>query len=359
QHAVTMAAGLAAEGIKPVFAVYSTFLQRAYDQIIHDVCLQNLPVVFAIDRAGLVGNDGETHHGVFDLSFLSHIPNMTVLAPKDGPELERMLTYAVEDHKGPIAIRYPRGSEVKLSETSEDILSPEVLKEGRDVTILAVGNMVQTALEAADILKDNGLEATVVNARRVYPLPKNDLLEIIRKYESKYIVTLEDNVIESGFGSSVSSLASEENASWTVQSLGIPNKFVEHGNVDKLMASLGLKLEKAIKEYGVSVEGKICMDIGASTGGFTDCMLQNGAVKVYSVDVGYGQLDWKLRNDERVVNMERTNIRHVTGEDIEDKIDFVSIDVSFISLKLVLPVAYALMADQAEIVFLIKPQFEA
>jgi len=121
----------------------------------------------------------------------------------------------------------------------------------------------------------------------------------------------------------------------------------------------GLKLEKAIKELGVSVDEMICMDIGASTGGFTDCMLQNGAVKVYSVDVGYGQLDWKLRNDERVVNMERTNIRHVTTEDIEDKIQFVSIDVSFISLKLVLPVAYALMAEQAEIVFLIKPQFEA
>jgi len=121
----------------------------------------------------------------------------------------------------------------------------------------------------------------------------------------------------------------------------------------------GLKLEKAIKEYGVVVEDKICMDIGASTGGFTDCMLQNGARKVYSVDVGYGQLDWKLRNDERVVNMERTNIRHVTPEDLDDKVDFVSIDVSFISLKLVLPVAFSLMADQAEIVFLIKPQFEA
>lgn len=121
----------------------------------------------------------------------------------------------------------------------------------------------------------------------------------------------------------------------------------------------GLKLEKAIKEYGVSVENKICMDIGASTGGFTDCMLQNGAVKVYSVDVGYGQLDWKLRNDERVVNMERTNIRHVTPDDLGEQVDFVSIDVSFISLKLVLPVAFSLMADQSEIVFLIKPQFEA
>ena len=121
----------------------------------------------------------------------------------------------------------------------------------------------------------------------------------------------------------------------------------------------GLKLEKAIKEYGADVSGKVCMDIGASTGGFTDCMLQNGAVKVYSVDVGYGQLDWKLRNDERVVNMERTNIRHVTPDEVDEKIDFVSIDVSFISLKLVLPVAYNLMADQSEIVFLIKPQFEA
>ncbi len=147
QHAVTMAAGLAAEGIKPVFAVYSTFLQRAYDQIIHDVCIQNLPVVFAIDRAGLVGNDGETHHGVFDLSYLSHIPNMTVLAPKDGHELDRMVRYAVNDHEGPIAIRYPRGKEIFINESNDDIKKPEILKSGKDLTIYQLGKWFRQPLK--------------------------------------------------------------------------------------------------------------------------------------------------------------------------------------------------------------------
>ncbi len=240
QHAVTMGAGLAAEGIKPVFAVYSTFLQRAYDQIIHDVCIQNLPVVFAIDRAGLVGNDGETHHGVFDLSFLSHIPNMTVLAPKDGPELSKMLEYAVEKHDGPIAIRYPRGSAGQITEASSDVLTPEILCEGSDVAILAVGNMVSVALKTADILKENGIQASVVNMKCVYPVQKEKLSELVGKLNAKYIVTMEDNVLESGFGSSITSWACEEGLDLDIQSLGIPNKFVEHGNVDKLMVSIGL-----------------------------------------------------------------------------------------------------------------------
>ncbi len=179
QHAVTMAAGLAAEGIKPVFAVYSTFLQRAYDQIIHDVCIQNLPVVFAIDRAGLVGNDGETHHGVFDLSYLSHIPNMTVLAPKDGHELDRMVRYAVNDHEGPIAIRYPRGKEIFINESNDDIKKPEILKSGKDLTILSVGKMVSTALETAEKLESMGINASVVNVRCVYPLQTLDLEKVL------------------------------------------------------------------------------------------------------------------------------------------------------------------------------------
>lgn len=254
QHAVTMAAGLAAEGIKPVFAVYSTFLQRAYDQIIHDVCLQNLPVVFAIDRAGLVGDDGETHHGVFDLSYLSHIPNMTVLAPKDGPELEKMLKYAVEEHDGPIAIRYPRGSAMNLGETDNDVMEPQVLKSGEDVTILAAGKMVTVALETAELLEQAGVNATVVNTKRIYPLPKESLGNIIRDHKSNYVVTIEDNVIESGLGSAVSSWASEEGLALSIQNLGVPNRFVEHGNVDKLMTSLGLDSKSVAKRIQMKMK---------------------------------------------------------------------------------------------------------
>jgi len=240
QHAVTMAAGLAAEGIKPVFTVYSTFLQRAYDQIIHDVCLQNLHVVFAIDRAGLVGNDGETHHGVFDLSFLTHIPNMTVLAPKDGPELNRMLKYAVAEHEGPIAIRYPRGKAIEISGSDNHVSTPEVVKEGHDVTILAVGNMVERALMTSELLNEQGISCGVVNIRQVYPLKKELIGKIMLENASKHIVTLEDNVIESGFGSRVNSWIHEESLNLSVQNLGIPNRFVQHGDVEKLMTSIGL-----------------------------------------------------------------------------------------------------------------------
>jgi len=240
QHAVTMAAGLAAEGMKPVFTVYSTFLQRAYDQIIHDVCLQNLHVVFAIDRAGLVGNDGETHHGVFDLSFLTHIPNMTVLAPKDGPELNRMLKYAVAEHEGPIAIRYPRGKAIEISGSDNHVSTPEVVKEGHDVTILAVGNMVERALKTSEFLNEQGISCGVVNIRQVYPLKKELIGKIMLENASKHIVTLEDNVIESGFGSRVNSWIHEESLNMSVQNLGIPNRFVQHGDVEKLMTSIGL-----------------------------------------------------------------------------------------------------------------------
>lgn len=254
QHAVTMAAGLAAEGFKPVFAVYSTFLQRAYDQIIHDVCLQNLPVVFAIDRAGLVGNDGETHHGVFDLSYLTHIPNMTVLAPKDGPELERMLKYAVNEHEGPIAIRYPRGTAPDFEGVEGSVLEPEVVRDGNDLTILAVGSMLKTALETADILNENGIFASVVNPRCIYPLNKSKLKTIIDKNTSGYIVTMEDNVVEGGFGSSISRWLDEEPSDMLIQNLGIPNKFVEHGNVDMLMTSLGLDSKNIAKRIQMKMK---------------------------------------------------------------------------------------------------------
>jgi len=254
QHAVTMAAGMAAEGFKPVFAVYSTFLQRAYDQILHDVCLQNLPVVFAVDRAGLVGNDGETHHGVFDLSYLSHIPNMTVLAPKDGPELERMMKYAVNEHEGPIAVRYPRGNAPDYMSNEGSVLEPEVLVEGGDLTIIAVGSMVKTALETSEILKENGISACVVNTRCVYPLYKDKLKTILDQNASNFIVTLEDNVVEGGFGSSISRWFNEESMQAHIQNLGIPNKFVEHGNVDMLMTSLGLDSKNIAKRIQMKMK---------------------------------------------------------------------------------------------------------
>lgn len=248
QHAVTMAAGMATQGVKPVFAVYSTFLQRGYDQILHDVCLQNLPVVFAIDRAGLVGKDGETHHGVFDLSYLTHMPNMTVLAPKDGPELERMLEYAVCEHDGPIAIRYPRGNayeiERRLESASvgqqESCLAPEHLVSGQDVLLFAVGNMAQTALEAAEYLEKNNISTEVVNVKCVFPLQEDALLKIVEKHPSHLVVTLEDNVIEGGFGNRLAAWLGTKGIRKDVQCLGIPSKFVEHGAVDDLRRTLGL-----------------------------------------------------------------------------------------------------------------------
>ena len=205
QHAVTFAAGLATEGFRPVVAVYSTFLQRAYDQIIHDVCLQKLPVVFAMDRGGLVGEDGPTHHGVFDLSFLRHIPNMVLMAPKDELELQQMLKTAI-DHPGPIAVRYPRGNGVGLPLPDEweplAIGKAEVLREGDDILLIGIGSTVYPALEAANQLHRQGIEATVVNARFVKPLDQELILRLAKKIGQ--VLTVEENALQGGFGSAVS-----------------------------------------------------------------------------------------------------------------------------------------------------------
>ncbi len=258
QHAVTMAAGLAAEGIKPVFAVYSTFLQRAYDQILHDVCLQNLPVVFAIDRAGLVGKDGETHHGVFDMSYLSHMPNMTVLAPKDASELQAMLEYAVNTHEGPIAVRYPRGNAYTIPSENKDLhenlLDPEVLKAGSDVVIFAVGTMVKSALEVAELLEAGGTSTAVVNVRCPFPLQEDGLKTIVASHPNSLMVTLEDNVVEGGFGNRISAWLSSNGDLREVQRMGIPNKFVEHGNVDALRGSLGLDSKSISKRIQMKMK---------------------------------------------------------------------------------------------------------
>ncbi|KAF0218311.1 MAG: 1-deoxy-D-xylulose-5-phosphate [Geobacteraceae bacterium] len=238
QHGVTFAAGLAAEGFKPVFAVYSSFLQRAYDQVFHDVCLQNLPVTFAIDRAGVVGSDGPTHHGVFDLSYLRHLPNMTLMAPKDENELQHMLLTAIE-HQGPAAIRYPRGNGygVPLDQSFRalPIGQGEVLRDGGDGAILAVGTMVYPALEAAGSLALEGIELTVVNARFIKPLDRELILSMAGK--AGRLFTVEENALQGGFGTAVLELLEEEElADVTVVRFGFPDIFIEQGEQPELRA---------------------------------------------------------------------------------------------------------------------------
>ena len=235
EHAVTFAAGLALGGLHPVVAIYSSFLQRAVDQILHDVCMQNLPVVFAVDRAGLVGSDGETHHGCFDLSYLSMMPNMTVMAPKNKWELSDMLKFAIRQ-KSPVAIRYPRG---EAYTGLEDYRAPiemgkaEILEKGKEIAILAVGNMVRTAVQVTENLRNCGYEPTLVNMRFVKPLDM-DLLEILREDHS-LIVTMEENVKSGGFGEQVMTYYGSRLHSPAVRIVAIEDKFVPHGSVEDLM----------------------------------------------------------------------------------------------------------------------------
>jgi 1-deoxy-D-xylulose-5-phosphate synthase len=242
-HAVTFAAGLAAQGIRPVVAIYSTFLQRAFDQVIHDVALQNLPVIFAVDRGGLVGQDGPTHHGAFDLSYLRLIPNMIVMAPKDEAELRDMILTAVAYERGPIALRFPRAMGVGVDLTAPprhlEIGRADVLREGRDVAFLAVGRMVQEAARAAELLAAEGIEIGVVNARFVKPLDEALLLRLARRYG--HLITLEDNTVAGGFGSAVLELLNAHGIN-TVRChcVGLPDRFVEHGDTALLFDRYGL-----------------------------------------------------------------------------------------------------------------------
>ena len=235
EHAVTFAAGLALGGLRPVVAIYSSFLQRAVDQILHDVCMQNLTVVFAVDRAGLVGSDGETHHGCFDLSYLSMMPNMTVMAPKNKWELSDMLKFAIRQ-KSPVAIRYPRG---EAYTGLEDYRAPiemgkaEILEKGKEIAILAVGNMVRTAVQVTENLRNCGYEPTLVNMRFVKPLDM-DLLEILREDHS-LIVTMEENVKSGGFGEQVMTYYGSRLHSPAVRIVAIEDQFVPHGSVEDLM----------------------------------------------------------------------------------------------------------------------------
>lgn len=242
QHGVTFAAGMATEGFRPVVAIYSTFLQRAYDQLVHDVCIESLPVVFALDRGGIVGEDGPTHHGLFDLSYLRSLPNMVVMAPKDENELARMLTTAI-NHEGPIALRYPRGNGVgvALDETPAPLPlgKAEVLCKGDDLLILALGSMVPVAETAAGKLAEDGINATVVNARFVKPLDAALITELASRIPR--VITMEENVLMGGFGSAV--LEALTDAGVGVEKfrrLGIPDNFVEHGPQKLLRTKYGL-----------------------------------------------------------------------------------------------------------------------
>jgi 1-deoxy-D-xylulose-5-phosphate synthase len=242
QHAVTFAAGMATEGWVPVVAIYSTFLQRGYDEILHDVCLQNLHVVFALDRGGLVGADGPTHHGVFDFAYLRPIPNMVVMAPKDENELRRMLKTAI-DHDGPIALRYPRGEgwgvEMEKEIRPLEIGKGELLRQGKDIAILAIGNTVVPALKAAQDLAQLGIDAAVVNARFVKPLDRELLLEVLTRIPRA--ITVEDNVLQGGFGSVVAELLADEGMTGvSLRRLGVPDRFIPHGTQDELRKICGI-----------------------------------------------------------------------------------------------------------------------
>lgn len=249
EHAVTFAAGLALGGMIPVVAVYSSFLQRAVDQIIEDVCLQNLHVIFAVDRAGLVGSDGETHQGCFDLTYLSMIPNMTVMAPKNKWELSDMMKFAVQ-YQGPIAIRYPRGEAYDgLEEYREPICKgrSEVLFEGKDIALLAVGSMVKTGVQVRKMLMEDGENPTLVNARFVKPLDEKLLSQLAEQH--KLFVTMEENVAAGGFGSQVADYMRRMHPEVRVLTIALPDSFIEHGNPEKLKEKAGID--------GVSVYRKI------------------------------------------------------------------------------------------------------
>ena len=251
EHAVTFGGGLARGGLKPVIAIYSTFLQRAYDEIIHDVCLQRLPVVFAIDRAGIVGEDGATHNGSFDIAYLRSIPNLVVMAPKDGGELQDML-YTATKYPGPISLRYPRAAsymhqlnrrpqEIEIGR-AEPVYGQAEGKSKINALIIAIGSMVYPSVQAAKLLENDGLKACVVNARFVKPLDKNLILELAQK--ARVIFTVEEGTLNGGFGSAVMELLQDEGINIPVKRIGLPDEFIEHGSREQILDLYGLSEEK-------------------------------------------------------------------------------------------------------------------
>ncbi len=260
QHGVTFSAGLASQGFRPVVAIYSTFLQRAYDQIVHDVCIENLPVIFALDRGGLVGEDGPTHHGQFDLSYLRSLPNMVVMAPKDENELRRMLVTALA-YNGPVAIRYPRGlgvgAAIEPSPKQLPIGQMEVLTRGDDLLILAIGNMVAEALMANNLLSAQGIQTTVVNSRFVKPLDANQIVDLVQPFS--HVLTVEENALQGGFGSAVLELLGDHGVlPRHIKRIGIPDRFIEHGAPSILRAKYGLNAE------GITNAAQALLKIGNS-----------------------------------------------------------------------------------------------
>jgi len=246
QHAVVFAAGLARAGFKPVCAIYSTFLQRAYDAVVHDVCLQNLPVIFAIDRAGLVGSDGPTHHGCFDLSYLRHIPNLVIMAPKDEAELRDMLVTALALNK-PVAIRYPRGRCLGMTLSPAQILEmgqAEIVRQGDDLTLVAVGTMFQEAWQAADALDHEGIMVTLINARFIKPIDERIVAHIRR---TQAAVVIEENSRQGGFGSRILECCHEKGIKADIRLIGIPDQFVEQGTVPQLKKACGLDVNGIIR----------------------------------------------------------------------------------------------------------------
>ncbi|RAQ38656.1 1-deoxy-D-xylulose-5-phosphate synthase, partial [Arthrospira sp. O9.13F] len=260
QHAVTLAAGLACEGMRPVVAIYSTFLQRAYDQIIHDVCIQNLPVFFCLDRAGIVGVDGPTHQGMYDIAYLRCLPNMTIMAPKDEAELQQMLVTGINHTSGPIAMRYPRGSGngVPLMEEGWEPIAigkGEILRQGDDLLLLGYGTMVNTAMQVAEILGEHGIDATVVNARFVKPLDTELIVPLAQKIGK--VVTLEEGCIMGGFGSAVAEALLDHDVLVPVKRFGIPDQLVDHATPDQSKVDLGLtssQIAEKIRELFLTKE---------------------------------------------------------------------------------------------------------
>jgi 1-deoxy-D-xylulose-5-phosphate synthase len=261
QHALTFAAGMASQGLRPVVAIYSTFLQRGYDQVLHDICLQKLPVCLALDRAGIVGRDGPTHNGVFDISFLRHLPNMILMAPKDGEELGKMLATALNSNQ-PAAIRYPKAKTQDIPADSPPEPIPigkgEVLREGGDCLILAIGSMVPVAANAGESLACEGIETTVVNARFIKPLDRELICTLAKRI--KKILTIEENVLAGGFGSAVLELLDEEGLlkMLRITRMGIPDTFSPAGPREKIQSLYNLNTKGVVQACRQLVENKQC-----------------------------------------------------------------------------------------------------
>jgi 1-deoxy-D-xylulose-5-phosphate synthase len=259
QHAATVAAGLATQNMKPFLAIYSTFLQRAYDQVVHDICRQNLNVFIGIDRAGLVGADGETHQGVFDIAFLRHVPNIVLMMPKDENEGQHMVYTAMTYNDGPIAMRFPRGNGlgVPMDETFKSIPigTWEVLKDGEDAAILTFGTTIPMALEAAETLEKQGISVKVINARFIKPLDEKVLNELFSN--NIPILTIEEAVLQGGFGSFVLEYAHEKGYyHQAIDRMGIPDQFIEHGDVESLLEEIGMTTSEVVKRITILARKK-------------------------------------------------------------------------------------------------------